>query len=62
MDKVLPETDGPFAMNGKVPFMPWDAMSIVGTIASIWKTTEQQASDQMIANLSVLLNNANFSK
>ena len=55
MDRVLPETDGPFAKNRTVPLMPWDAMTIVDTIASIWKMTEEDVYAQVKRNLSVLL-------
>ena len=60
MDRVLPETDGPFVRNGSVPFMPWDAMTIVGTIASIWNTTHERARNQLKSNLVVLLGARGF--
>lgn len=61
MDKVLPETDGPFVRNGSVPFMPWDAMTIVGTIASIWNMTQERTRNQLKNNLVVLLGARGFS-
>lgn len=61
MDKVLPETDGPFVRNGSVPFMPWDAMTIVGSIASVWNTSARQVRDQLKDNLVVLLGASGFS-
>jgi len=54
-DKVLPETDGPFTGNGSIPLMPWNAMDIAGTIASIWNTTQERVRDQLKDNLAVLL-------
>jgi TatD DNase family protein len=59
-DKVLPETDGPFAKNGSVPFMPWEAMTIVETIASVWNTTQEHVRDQMKDNLVLLLSAQGF--
>jgi len=59
-DKVLPETDGPFVRNRSVPFMPWDAMAIVGTIASDWGTTHERVRDQLKDNLVVLLGALDF--
>lgn len=60
MDKVLPETDGPFVRNGSTSFMPWDAMAIVGTIASDWNTTQERVHDQLKDNLVVLLGACGF--
>lgn len=60
MDKVLPETDGPFVRNGSAPFMPWEAMTILGTIASAWNTTQERSRDQLKDNLLVLLGSQGF--
>jgi len=54
-DRVLPETDGPFAMNHRVPLMPWEAMSIAETVAPAWSTTKEGVCRQVKRNLSVLL-------
>jgi|MTBAKSStandDraft_2_1061841.scaffolds.fasta_scaffold06295_5 TatD DNase family protein len=54
-DKVLPETDGPFARNGSVPFMPWDSMNIVETIASIWNVPKEGVGCQLKQNLTTIL-------
>lgn len=54
-DRVLPETDGPFAMNRSVPLMPWDAMTIVGAVASSWNITEEGVRNQLKRNLETLL-------
>lgn len=61
LDKILPETDGPFARDGSAPFMPWHAITIVETIASVWNTTEEWARNQLKDNLAVLLGGSGFS-
>lgn len=58
-DRVLPETDGPFAKNGSTPYMPWEAISIAGTITAIWNETEQAVRKQFERNLAALLGMAN---
>ena len=55
-DRVLPETDGPFATNRSGPLVPWEAISIAETVASTWKTTEEGVCRQMKRNLAALLN------
>lgn len=55
IDRVLPETDGPFAMNGSSPYMPWDAITISSTVADAWNMTEEDVRKQFLDNLSHLL-------
>jgi len=55
MDKILPETDGPFTMNGAAPFMPWEAINIVDVIAPLWKTASERVKSQFEHNLSTLV-------
>lgn len=55
-DKILPETDGPFAKNGAIPFMPWDAMIIAEPISVAWNTTRHDVQSQFKRNLNTLLN------
>ncbi len=57
--RVLPETDGPFAMNGSSPYMPWEAISIAGTVSRIWSETEEAVLKQFECNLAELLGMAN---
>jgi TatD DNase family protein len=59
MDRVLPETDGPFAKNGSTPYMPWDAISIAGTVTAIWNETQEAIRNQFERNLAALLGKAN---
>lgn len=56
MDRVLPETDGPFAKLGSAPLMPWQAMDISHTLAELWGVDLQHARAQLSANLERLLN------
>lgn len=58
MDRVLPETDGPFAKIGAKPLMPWQAIDISYTLAELWGVEPQQAHDQLSKNLDRLLNAA----
>ncbi|MBI4534742.1 MAG: TatD family hydrolase [Ignavibacteriae bacterium] len=55
-EKVLPETDGPFARNGSSPFMPWEAMTIVRDVAIAWNMTHASVNEQLDQNLMRLLN------
>lgn len=59
IDRLLPETDGPFARNRTGPFMPWDAMTIVGTVASAWNMTAEGVCDKLNRNLEILLSSSN---
>jgi TatD DNase family protein len=54
-DRVLPETDGPFAIiNGK-PLMPWSAWSICSSLADVWQIPVDEVHGQMRSNLQHLL-------
>jgi TatD DNase family protein len=53
-DRVLTETDGPFARNGDVPLCPWDAELAEGILATIWRTAAQETSGRLRENLRVL--------
>ena len=55
MNRVLPETDGPFAKIGSVPLMPWQAMDISQTLAELWGVDAQHARTQLSENLQRLL-------
>lgn len=55
IDRVLPETDGPFAMNGSSPYMPWEAITVASTVAATWNVTESEVRQQFLDNLSHLL-------
>ena len=54
-DRVLPETDGPFATAEGVPLMPWDALDIVPVFARLLGVSNQDVSSQLKLNLKQLL-------
>ena len=55
IDRILPETDGPFAKIGSAPLMPWQAMDISHTLAELWGVDAQHARAQLSENLQRLL-------
>lgn len=55
INRVLPETDGPFAKIGSAPLMPWQAMDISHTLAKLWRVDLQHARAQLSENLDQLL-------
>lgn len=55
MNRVLPETDGPFAKVGAKPLMPWQAMDVSHTLAELWGVEIQHVRDQLSENLGRLL-------
>jgi TatD DNase family protein len=55
IDRVLPETDGPFtSANGK-PLMPWDAWMVCPILAEIWQRPVDEVRTQLESNLCRLL-------
>jgi len=58
--RVLPETDGPFVMNGSSPYMPWEAMSIAKHVAATWNMTYDRVKEQFCKNLDLLLTSMNM--
>ena len=54
-DRILPETDGPFAQKNFRPLLPWQAFDIVDDLAALWKLDRDEAGQQMRRNLHVLL-------
>jgi TatD DNase family protein len=55
MDRILPETDGPFARKGDRPLLPWEAIEIVGEVACLWQREREDVVQQMRQNLSTVL-------
>lgn len=53
--RILTETDGPFARNGKRPLTPADAQIATAELASVWSVTEAEAAAQIKKNLRDLL-------
>jgi len=54
-DRILTETDGPFVRFGRAPANPWHVVDVVTSLASIWKISPQQASEQVAENFKTLL-------
>lgn len=54
-DRLLTETDGPFAQDGKRPLRPPDVRMAVTQIAKLWSTGEQDVERQLNINLKELL-------
>lgn len=57
LDRILPETDGPFTTYNSRPLMPWDAINIADIIASMRGTTKEEIYKQMKLNLLALIDN-----
>ena len=55
MDKVLPESDGPFGMMGNEPVLPWDAISVADILAPLWGMTRKEAQSRMANNFRELV-------
>nr|VFJ63709.1 MAG: TatD DNase family protein [Candidatus Kentron sp. DK] len=54
-DRVLTETDGPFAASAKGPFMPWHTREAMSGLASIWNCSVHEAQEQLMTNLASLV-------
>jgi len=58
-DRVLTETDGPFAGRGGEPLAPWDVARAVRALATIWTMDPTAARRQIAANCRTLLEQGN---
>jgi TatD DNase family protein len=58
-DRVLTETDGPFAMFGDRAIQPWDVRDAVNQLAEIWQLSAQNVEQRLAANLRSLAQNEN---
>jgi TatD DNase family protein len=56
-DRVLTETDGPFAMIGGRAIQPWDVGDAVARLAEIWQLSAQNAEERLASNLRQLVEN-----
>lgn len=54
-DRLLTESDGPFAQLGDAPVMPWQAPDASAILANLWSVTEAQAIDMIASNLRSLV-------
>ncbi|SFW13166.1 TatD DNase family protein [Pseudomonas sp. NFACC19-2] len=50
-DKVLTESDGPFARVDGRSLFPWEAGNAINVLADIWLVTELEAKEQLLSNL-----------
>ena len=55
INRVLPETDGPFAAVAGVSLMPWQSQEVLPVLSQTWGITEEEARAQITDNLSRLL-------
>ena len=56
-DRVLTETDGPFAMFSDRAIQPWDVADAVNRLAEIWQRTVQKVEQRLASNLRLLVQN-----
>lgn len=54
-DRVLPETDGPFAMVGKRPLEPVDARSVVNELSVLWKLGISEVEERLQNSFTALV-------
>jgi TatD DNase family protein len=50
-DRVLPESDGPFAQVDGKPAVPWDADLVLGILANLWDEPPDRVREQLVQNL-----------
>jgi len=54
-DRVLTETDGPFARRGRDPLMPWDAVEAETGLAVLWCVPVGEVRQRLGRNLQRLV-------
>ena len=54
LERVLTESDGPFAQVNGCPVMPWDTLEATKGLAAIWQIGEREARSRLIENLKSL--------
>jgi TatD DNase family protein len=54
-ERVVPESDGPFAKVDGQPVMPWSAAATSARLAEVWNCDESQAANLLTANSKKLL-------
>jgi TatD DNase family protein len=57
-DRVLTESDGPFATFGDRPIQPWDVGDAVNRLADIWLISAQDVEQRLAENLRRLVRGA----
>jgi TatD DNase family protein len=54
-DRVLTESDGPFALTKGRPALPWDTAEAVRAVATVWGLSLEETQGQLIKNLRALV-------
>src|SRR5690606_1997603 len=54
-DRVVPESDGPFAKVGGQPVMPWSAASTSARLGEVWNCSEDDVMELLMSNSKKLL-------
>jgi TatD DNase family protein len=54
-DRLVVETDGPFAQTDSRPLRPWDVTEAINGLADVWGSTRQHAAQVVRSNEGVLL-------
>jgi TatD DNase family protein len=54
-DRILTETDGPFAKVGERSALPWDVQRAVAGLAALWNEPEDIVEKQLLKNLRTLV-------
>lgn len=54
-DRILTESDGPFAQIAKKPVMPWDIASMVKPLADVWQVDPNEIQTMLTRNLCTLI-------
>ena len=54
-DRVLTETDGPFAQEKGRPLMPWDVTEAIVQLSAIWRISNKEVEELLLRNLQRLL-------
>jgi TatD DNase family protein len=55
MERILPETDGPFGLDQGQPLMPWEAERALPILANVWRESSQSARQRVLDNFRTLL-------
>jgi len=61
-DRVVTETDGPFARWGGEALAPWDVARAVRALGTIWNIDTTAAGHQIAANCRTLLEHGNVAE
>ncbi|MGE0183984.1 MAG: Qat anti-phage system TatD family nuclease QatD [Parvularculaceae bacterium] len=55
VERILPETDGPFTSDGDRPLFPWEACNVAAALASILERSEVEVNSIFRSNLKQLV-------